>query len=45
MKKEIREDMLNKTFAVGSGGKVSLDEWIAVRSSSSSFTCPFSFRA
>jgi len=28
MKREIREEMLNKTFAVGSAGKVSLGEWI-----------------
>lgn len=28
MKKEIREEMLNKTFAVGSAGKVSREEWI-----------------
>ena len=32
MKKEIREEMLNKTFAVGSAGKVSREEWITVRS-------------
>jgi len=28
MRKKIREDMLNKTFAVGSAGRVTLQEWI-----------------
>lgn len=37
MKKTIREEMLNKTFEVGSGGKVSREEWLAVHFFQESF--------